>query len=156
MALREIIKDGDPVLRKNARPVTVFDEKLWDLLDDMYETMVEADGVGLAAPQISLLRQIVVIEIDEDSGIIELINPEIVETSGTQKSQEGCLSCPNRWGYVDRPMKVKVKAQDRFGKEFTIEGEGHLAACFCHEIDHLNGTLFIDKVSEWINPKGND
>ena len=156
MAVRKIREMGDDVLNKVCKPIDKMTLRTRILINDMLETMYEANGVGLAAPQISLLRQIVVIEIDEDSGIIELINPEIVETSGTQKSQEGCLSCPNRWGYVDRPMKVKVKAQDRFGKEFTIEGEGHLAACFCHEIDHLNGTLFIDKVSQWINPKGND
>lgn len=154
MALREIIKDGDEILRKKAKTVTVFDDKLKSLLDDMYETMVAADGVGLAAPQIALLRRIVVIDIGDGSGRIELINPEIIEESGEQKSQEGCLSCPNKWGYVMRPKKVKVKAFDRNGEEFIIEGEDRLACCFCHEIDHLNGELFIDKVCEWINTNG--
>lgn len=151
MALREIIKDGDEILRKKAKTVTVFDDRLKTTLDDMYETMVAADGIGLAAPQIALLRRIVVIDIGDGSGRLELINPEILSSKGTQKSQEGCLSCPNKWGYVDRPAKVKVKAQDRNGEEFIIEAEERLACCLCHEIDHLNGELFIDKVTEWIN-----
>lgn len=150
MALREIIKDGDPTLRKVSRPVTVFDDRLGAILDDMYETMEAADGIGIAAPQVSLLRRIVVIDLGDETGRIELINPEIVSQSGSQKSQEGCLSCPNRWGYVNRPSKVKVKAQDRHGEEFIIEGEDRLACCLCHEIDHLNGELFVDKVTEWI------
>lgn len=150
MALREIIKDGDPTLRKVSRPVTVFDDRLGSILDDMYETMEAADGIGIAAPQVSLLRRIVVIDLGDETGRIELINPEIVSQSGSQKSQEGCLSCPNRWGYVNRPSKVKVKAQDRHGEEFIIEGEDRLACCLCHEIDHLNGELFVDKVTEWI------
>lgn len=156
MALREIIKEGNLTLRKKSRPVTNFDEKLHTLLDDMYETMVDDEGIGLAAPQISVLRQVVVMEVDEESGRIELINPEIIEESGVQKSQEGCLSCPGRWGYVNRPEKVTVKACDRDGNEFTLKAEGRLACCICHEIDHLNGILFIDKVTEWIKPQENE
>lgn len=146
MALRQIITKEEPALRKKAKPVTVFDEKLWQLLDDMYETMVSADGVGLAAPQISVLRRVVVIDVGEEK--IELINPEIVSQKGKQQAQEGCLSCPGLWGTVERPAKVKVRALDRHGKEFEVTGENLLAVALCHETDHLDGILFLDKATE--------
>ena len=144
--IREIVKIGDEVLRKKCHSVEKFDAKLHALLDDMYETMQEANGVGLAAPQIGILRRIVVIDVGE--GKIELINPEIVKTSGEQTGEEGCLSCPGQWGEVTRPMKVTVKAQDRFGNEFKMKGTELLARAFCHEIDHLDGVLFVDKVEK--------
>ena len=142
MALRTIVKVGDDVLRKTCRPVTMIDAKTHQLLDDMAETMHKANGVGLAAPQVGLLRRIVVIDIGE--GVIELINPEILECSGEQTGEEGCLSVPDKWLPVSRPNRVKVRALNRFGKSFTMEGEGLLARAFCHEIDHLDGRLFID------------
>ena len=144
--IREIVKEGDDVLRKVCRPVEKFDEKLHLLLDDMYETMLSADGVGLAAPQIGILRRIAVIDVGE--GKIELINPEIIKTSGEQTGDEGCLSSPGVFGKVTRPMNVTVKARDRFGKEFEISGKELLARAFCHEIDHLDGVLFVDKIEE--------
>ena len=142
MALRNIVKVGDDVLRKKCRAVTMIDAKTHQLLDDMVETMHNANGVGLAAPQVGLLRRIVVIDIGE--GVIELINPEILETRGEQSGEEGCLSVPDTWLPVSRPNFVKVRALDRFGKSFTMEGEGLLARAFCHEIDHLDGRLFTD------------
>ena len=146
--IREIIKDGDEVLRKKCRPVEKFDEKLHSLLDDMYETMQDANGVGLAGPQVGILRRVAVIDIGE--GRIELVNPEIIKESGEQPGDEGCLSFPGKWGEVTRPMKVTVKAQDRFGKEFKIKGNELLARAFCHEIDHLDGVVFLDKVNKMI------
>lgn len=144
--IREVIKNGDEVLRKKCHIVEKFDAKLHSLLDDMYETMQDKDGVGLAAPQVGILRRVVVIDVGE--GKIELVNPEIVKTSGEQEGQEGCLSCPGVWGDVVRPMKVTVKAQDRYGKEFKIKGQELLARAFCHEIDHLDGILFLDKMKK--------
>lgn len=144
--IREIVKEGDDVLRKVCRPVEKFDEKLHLLLDDMYETMLSADGVGLAAPQIGILRRIAVIDVGE--GKIELINPEIIKTSGEQTGDEGCLSSPGVFGKVTRPNFVTVKAKDRFGKDFEISGKELLARAFCHEIDHLDGVLFVDKIEE--------
>ncbi len=144
--IREVIKNGDEVLRKKCHRVEKFDAKLHSLLDDMYETMQDKDGVGLAAPQVGILRRVVVIDVGE--GKIELVNPEIVKTSGEQEGQEGCLSCPGVWGDVVRPMKVTVKAQDRYGKEFKIKGQELLARAFCHEIDHLDGILFLDKMKK--------
>ena len=141
MALREIVKKGDVVLNKKCHPVTQFDSKLHALLDDMGETVRAADGVGLAAPQVGILRQVVVV-INEDDELIELINPEIVKTSGEQFGLEGCLSVPGRYGFVKRPMIVRVRAQDRNGVTFEVEDEGLTARCFCHEIDHLSGHLF--------------
>lgn len=149
MAIREIVKEGDPVLGKICRPVEKFDEKLWTLLDDMLETMHKADGVGLAAPQVGILRRLCIVDIGD--GVIELINPKIVKKSGSQKDAEGCLSCPGIYGIVERPMKVTVKAQDRHGKPFTISGEELLARAFCHEIDHLDGILFKTHVIEYID-----
>ncbi len=146
MAIRLIRKDDDPILRKQARVVDKFDEKLHELLADMAETMYDADGVGLAAPQIGILKRIVVIDVDDE--LIELVNPEIMDFKGSQKGQEGCLSLPGVSEEVNRPQWVKVKAQDRYGKEYVIEGTDLLARAFCHEIDHLNGILFIDRVEE--------
>lgn len=146
--IREIIKEGDDILRKKCRPVEKFDEKLHSLLDDMYETMQEANGVGLAGPQVGILRRVAVIDVGE--GRVELINPEIVKESGEQTGDEGCLSFPGKWGEVTRPMKVTVKAQDRFGKEFKIKGTELLARAFCHELDHLDGVVFLDKVNKMI------
>lgn len=144
--IREIVKEGDDVLRKVCRPVEKFDEKLHLLLDDMYETMLSADGVGLAAPQVGILRRIAVIDVGE--GKIELINPEIIKTSGEQTGDEGCLSSPGVFGKVTRPNFVTVKAKDRFGKEFEVSGKELLARAFCHEIDHLDGVLFVDKIEQ--------
>ena len=144
MAIRNIVKNGDPVLRKVCRSVLNFDDKLATLLDDMIETMDYANGVGLAAPQVGILRRICVIDVGD--GPIELINPAIINEEGEQVGDEGCLSIPGQSGIVKRPMKVTVKAQDRKGNTFEITGEELLARAFCHEIDHLNGILYIDKV----------
>ena len=144
MAIRQIVQIGEPVLRKKSKVVEKFDQKLIDLLDDMADTMYEADGVGLAAPQVSILKRVVVIDVGD--GLLELINPEIIETSGEQIDAEGCLV--GEPGEVKRPYKVKVRAQDRHGNTFEIEGEELLARAFCHEIDHLDGVLFVDKVEK--------
>lgn len=150
MAIRNIVKTGDDVLLKMCRPVEKFDAKLWALLDDMAETMDAANGVGLAAPQVGLLRRIVVIDVGE--GRIELINPEIVKTSGEQDGAEGCLSFPNQWGMVKRPMHVTVRAQERNGKWFELSGSELLARAFCHEIDHLNGVCFVSRAYRMVDP----
>lgn len=149
MAIRNIRKLGDDILRKKCRPVEIIDEKTLTLLDDMAETMYEANGVGLAAPQIGILKRIVVIDIGE--GLIELINPEIVAVEGNIKDTEGCLSVPGKYGYVVRPAKVKATALNRDGEKFTVEGEGMLAKAICHELDHLDGIVFVDKVTEYID-----
>lgn len=146
MALRRVTKMGEPVLRKVCKPVKNFDEKLAVLLDDMADTMYHADGVGLAAPQVGILKRAVVIDVGD--GIIELINPEIISTGGEQTDMEGCLSVDEINEEVTRPNYVKVKAFDRHGNEFTMEGEGLLARAFCHEIDHLDGILFVDRVNK--------
>ncbi len=145
MALRKILTLGDETLYKKSRKVEKFDKKLHDILDDMAETMYNANGAGLAAVQIGILRRIVVI--DTGDGLIELVNPEIIEQDGEQCGQEGCLSLPGKWGDVTRPMHVKVKARDRNGKLFETEGEGLLARAFCHETEHLDGHLFIEKAT---------
>ncbi len=143
MALRNIVNDGDPILKKKCRPVEKFDRKLHILLDDMAETMHHANGVGLAAPQVGMLRRVAVIDISkEQNDIIELVNPKIIAFSGEQEGNEGCLSFPGQWGIVKRPDYVKVKAQDRFGEEIIVEGKELLARALCHEIDHLNGVVF--------------
>lgn len=149
MAIRQIRQREDEILYKRCKEVTKFDEKLWILLDDMYETMKKSEGVGLAAPQVGILKRVIVIEIDDKK--IELINPVIVETSGSQDGAEGCLSFPKLFGMVERPNYVKVKAQDRHGKEFTIEGEELLARAFCHECDHLDGVVFTTHVTEYVD-----
>lgn len=143
MAKLKILKDGDTALRLKSRPVTDINKRILTLLDDMTETMRYADGVGLAAPQVGVLRRVVVIEC-EPGNVLELINPVIVEKSGKQHELEGCLSVPGRQGYTDRPMHVKVEALNRNGEKITLEGEGLLAKAFCHEIDHLDGILYID------------
>lgn len=148
MAMRNIVKFGDELLRKKCREVTSFDDRLWVLLDDMYETMKSANGVGLAAPQVGVLKRAVVIDVGE--GKIELINPVITSAKGKQRDKEGCLSAPDVWGYVERPAKVKVTAMNRYGKEIKIEGKDLLARAFCHEIDHLNGIIFTDLADEMI------
>ena len=152
MAIRTITKEGDPILRKVCRPVTEFDKKLWQRLDDMADTMHDANGVGLAGPQISFLRRVVVIDVGE--GVVELINPEITYRSEeTQYVQEGCLSCPNKWGMTTRPVKVRFKAQDRNGEWYEMEAEDLFAQAVCHELDHLEGKLFVDIVEEWCKPE---
>ncbi|WMJ22377.1 peptide deformylase [Paludicola sp. MB14-C6] len=148
MAVRNIVLEGDEILRKHSREVTEFNEKLWQLLDDMAETMYSADGVGLAAVQVGILRKVVVV--DTGDTLYEIINPEIIEKSGSQTGLEGCLSSPDEYGEVERPMKVKVSALDRYGKKYTIEGTELLARALCHEIDHLNGVLFKDIAIEMV------
>lgn len=144
MAVREILKFGNETLRKTCHPVQKFDLRLRLLLRDLADTMYEAEGVGLAAPQVGILRRAVVIDVQDEHGLIELINPVIVSAEGEQAGPEGCLSKPGRQGYVVRPQKVTVRAQDRHGKTFEITGEDLLARAFCHEIDHLDGKLYID------------
>ena len=151
MAIRQIVKEGDDVLTKKCREVVKFDDRLFTLLEDMKETLELAQGVGLAAPQVGILRRVVIIDIGE--GPIELINPVIIEQSGEQEGLEGCLSCPGEWGITKRPMNVTVKAQDRNGKEFTMSGEGLLAKAFCHELDHLDGILYKEKVVRMLLPE---
>lgn len=150
MALRKVVYEGDEILRKRAKEVKEFNEKISDLLDDMYETMKEYDGVGLAAPQVGILRRVVVIDVggEDEPQKYELINPEIIETEGESDGDEGCLSVPGTSGKVVRPEKVTVKAFDRNGDEITVTGEGLLARALCHEIDHLNGILFIDNARD--------
>lgn len=148
MAIRKIVELGDPVLRKTSRRVEKFDKREWMLLKDMAETMYNAEGVGLAAPQVGILKRMVVIDVGD--GLIELINPEIIGSDGSQVGSEGCLSVPGRRGKVDRPMHVVVRAQDRKGREIEVEGEGLLARALCHEIDHLDGIVYVDKMIEEI------
>lgn len=148
MAIRNIVKDGDPILTKVCRPVEKFDEKLSMLLDDMIDTVRDANGAGLAAPQVGILRRVVVVDVDDQ--MIELVNPEIVQTRGVQDGAEGCLSFPGQYGMVKRPMHVKVRAQDRKGNFFEVEGEELMARAFCHEIDHLNGIVFKTHVSRML------
>lgn len=147
--VREILKFGNSLLRENCTEVTNFDAELHRILDDLYETMQEADGIGIAAPQIGVLKRIVVI--DTGKGPIELINPIITAFWGKQFEPEGCLSYPKKRGIVRRPMHVRVKAQNRFGKPVKYHGRELLARAFCHEIDHLNGILYEDKVIEWVD-----
>ncbi len=147
MALRLIVKEGDAILEKNCRPVERFDEKLWQLLDDMSETMYAAGGVGLAAPQVGVLRRVCVIDVGD--GLIELINPVVTKTAGVQEPQEGCLSSPGKCGITRRPKKVTVEYFDRNGKKKAVKGEELFAQALCHEIDHLNGILFKNHVIRW-------
>lgn len=144
MAIRNIRTDNDPILRKKSRVVEIFDEKLWVLLDDMKDTMYQAEGVGLAAVQVGILKRVVIVDVGD--GLIELINPEIIEIDGEQFGVEGCLSLPGKSGYTLRPMTVKVKAQNRNGNWCVYKGTELKAKAFCHEIDHLDGTLYIDKL----------
>lgn len=149
MALREIRTNDDEILRKKSKKVDNITPTIITLLEDMAETMYEAEGVGLAAPQVGILRRVVVIDVGD--GIIELINPEIIETDGEQTGPEGCLSVPGVTGEVERPLIVKVKALNRNDEEFIIEGEGLLARALCHEIDHLDGIIFTDKVIRYLD-----
>lgn len=150
MALRKIVLKTDDVLRKKCKTVEKFDEKLGILIDDMAETMYKANGVGLAAPQVGILRRVVVVDVGE--GLLELVNPEIVKSKGSQRGVEGCLSCPDDWGYVVRPMEIVVKAQDRTGKHIQLKLKEFFAVAACHEIDHLDGQLFIDIADEMVDP----
>ena len=156
MALRNILTKEQPGLYKKCRPVTEFNSRLHQLLDDMRETLANANGVGLAAPQVGVLRRaVLVIETNVPEGeserVLELINPEIVESDGEQDGPEGCLSVPGEYGLVKRPMRVKVRAQDRNGQWFEAEGEGLTARCFCHELDHLEGIVFTSKAERMLS-----
>jgi peptide deformylase len=144
MAIRIIVKDPDPVLREKAKPVPKITPNIHKLLDDMADTMYDAEGVGLAAPQIGILKRVIVVDVGDDNGLIEMINPEIVSKEGEQLGQEGCLSIPGLRGDVNRAMKVTVKGLDRNGDEIVITGSELLARAFQHEVDHLNGVLFTD------------
>ena len=148
MALRNILTDQDPTLYKVSRPVPEFNERLHILLDDMQETLAKANGAGLAAPQVGVLRRAVLVDNGEE--VLELINPEILEQSGEQYGLEGCLSVPGKYGYVRRPNFVKVRAQDRYGNWFEAEGEELTARAFCHEIEHLDGHLYTEKVDRFL------
>lgn len=146
MALLNILKEGDPTLRKVSRKVEKITPRILTLLDDMHETLDKAEGIGLAAPQVGVLRRIVIVEIGDKR--FEMINPEIIETRGVQEELEACLSVPELYGRVKRPAWVKVRAADRNGNVYEAEGDGLLARCFCHETDHLDGVLYIDKAEE--------
>lgn len=148
MAIRNIVKEGDPVLSKTCRSVLDFDDRLATLIDDMVETMKEADGCGLAACQVGILRRVCVI--DAGDGVVELVNPVIIEKEGEQEDVEGCLSCPGDYGVTRRPKKVTVRAQDRHGNTFTVSGEDLKARAFCHEIDHLDGIMFRSHVIRYL------
>lgn len=155
MAERNILKRGDPTLNKHCRPVTEFNDRFHTLLDDMRQTLAKSGGVGLAAPQVGVLRRaVIVLETNvaegEEEYMIELVNPEIIEQDGEQVGAEGCLSIPGEFGVVKRPQHVKVRAQDRNGNWFEVEGEGLTARAYCHELDHLDGTLFVDKASRML------
>ncbi|MCH5190843.1 MAG: peptide deformylase [Oscillospiraceae bacterium] len=145
MALRNIRTDDDPILRKKSRAVEKFDSRLWELLDDMRDTLYHAEGVGLAAVQVGVLRRVVLVDVGD--GLLELINPEIIETEGIQCMEEGCLSLPGKQGHTMRPMTVKVKAQNRDGKWCVYKGTDLKARAFCHELDHLDGILYTDKLA---------
>ena len=151
MALRNIVTVGDSVLSKTCRVVTKFDRRLHILLDDMADTLEEANGVGLAAPQVGVLRRVVLVDTGDEAGYLELINPEIIETSGEQTGLEGCLSVPGRYGIVTRPYVVRVRAQDRDGEFFEVEDEDLTARCFCHELEHLDGHLFIERAEKMLS-----
>ena len=155
MAIRNIVEMGkDDILRKHSRKVTKFDHRLGVLLDDMADTMYEADGVGLAAPQVGVLKRVVVIDVGD--GLVELVNPEIIASEGEQGGSEGCLSVPGKRGYVVRPERVTVKAQDRKGKPFELKAEGLFARAICHELDHLDGKLYIDIMDHEITDDENE
>lgn len=152
MAILNIVKEGDPILRKTSREVTEITPRIIRLLDDMIDTLKEANGAGLAAVQVGVLRRVVLVD-TEETGLLEMINPKIIAYTGEQEEAEGCLSVPGVWGTVKRPESVTVKALNRNGEEFTVTGKGLAARAFCHEIDHLDGTLFIDKIVERIDPE---
>ena len=148
MGIRKILTDQDPALHKVCKPVTAFDEKLHKLLDDMADTLEKAQGVGLAAPQVGILRRVVIVDTGEE--ILELVNPELVETSGEQEGPEGCLSVPGKYGWVKRPYYATVRAQDRFGNWFEAQGEELIARCFCHELDHLDGIVYTEVMDRFL------
>ncbi len=148
MGKRKILTDKDPALHKVCRPVEKFDGRLHKLLDDMAETLEEANGVGLAAPQVGILRRVVVVDTGE--GILELVNPTMLETAGEQTGMEGCLSVPGKYGLVTRPYIAKVRAQDRYGDWFEAEGEELIARCFCHELDHLDGIVYTQVMERFL------
>ena len=148
MGLRKIMTVKEPCLHKVCRPVEKFDGKLHRLLDDMKETLAEANGVGLAAPQVGILRRVVVVDTGEE--LLELVNPELLETSGEQVGSEGCLSVPGKYGIVKRPNYAKVRAYDRDGNEFEVEGEELMARCFCHELDHLDGIVYTEIMERYL------
>lgn len=149
MAIRRIVTQGDDRLRKKCREVTDFNQRLHDLLDDMKETLEEAQGMGLAAPQVGVLRRAVVI-VDDDENMLELVNPEMIESSGENTAPEGCLSVPGKWGMITRPGFARVRAQDRYGNWFEAEGEDLMARCFCHEIEHLDGHLYVEHIDHFM------
>ena len=148
MGLRKILTVDEPALHKVCRPVTEFDKKLHKLLDDMRETLIDSQGVGLAAPQIGILRRVVVVDTGEE--ILELINPTLLQTSGEQEGAEGCLSVPGKYGLVKRPYYATVRAQDRNGNWFEYDGEELIARCFCHELDHLDGIIFTEVMERYL------
>ena len=148
MGLRKIMTVKEPCLHKVCRPVEKFDGKLHKLLDDMKETLAEANGVGLAAPQVGILRRVVVVDTGEE--MLELVNPELLETSGEQVGSEGCLSVPGKYGIVKRPNYAKVRAYDRDGNEFEVEGEELMARCVCHELDHLDGIVYTEIMERYL------
>ena len=151
MGIRKILTDKDPALHKVCKPVTAFDQKLHKLLDDMGETLIDSNGVGLAAPQVGILRRIFLVDIGLDGNeIVEFINPEILETDGEQEGPEGCLSVPGKYGLVKRPYWVKVRAQDRYGEWFEAEGEELIGRCFCHENDHLDGVVYTQVMERYL------
>lgn len=150
MALRKIVLQGEPCLTKVCRPVTEFNGRLHTLLDDLKDTLLDSGGVGLAAPQVGILRRVCVV-MNEDDEIIELVNPEIIATDGEQTGLEGCLSVPGKWGIVTRPNVVRVRAQDRYGRPFEVEGEGLTARAFCHEIEHLDGHLYTEHIDHFLS-----
>lgn len=149
MALRKIMTDPEPCLHKVCRPVTEFNGRLHSLLNDMHHTLREAQGAGLAAPQVGILRRVVLVDVGDEE-YLELINPELIETQGEQEGPEGCLSVPGKWGMVSRPYYARVRAQDRYGDWFEAEGEEIVARCFCHELEHLDGKLYVERVSHWM------
>ena len=151
MGLRKILTTRDPALHKACKPVTAFDGKLHKLLDDMKETLLDAGGVGLAAPQVGILRRVVVVDMGaEEPELLELVNPELLETSGEQCGAEGCLSVPGKYGLVKRPNYARVRAQDRDGNWFEAEGEALIARCFCHELDHLDGIMYTEIMDRFL------
>ena len=148
MGLRKILTDKEPALHKVCKPVTAFDDKLHKLLDDMHETLTDSQGVGLAAPQVGILRRVVLVDTGEE--VLELVNPELLEVDGEQVGAEGCLSVPGKYGLVKRPYWAKVRAQDRYGNWYEAEGEELTARCFCHELDHLDGIIYTQVMERFL------
>ena len=148
MGLRKILTDKEPALHKTCKEVTSFDSKLHKLLDDMRETLIESQGVGLAAPQVGIIRRVVLVDTGDE--ILELVNPTLVETDGEQEGPEGCLSVPGKYGLVKRPNVAKVRAQDRYGEWYEVEGEELIARCFCHELDHLDGIVYTEVMERFL------